>query len=268
MGLARETIKDAFEFMKLYPKTFAFQLIISALIFLGIFIILGSFFVSEVIFSILVNIYSLIGIGTIGLLVIIIAFLIEFSIYSLVVKNIVEEENFKIIEVLKNTLLNIPKIFLLIATLFIILLIPLLPGILVLFLTIGDLFGILTLGTLTSFPLIEVWGFILFLVGLIVTIYLSFRVWLAIPVFIIEKRGIKESIMTSFNLTKKKILEIFGVSIILVVIIFIVGVLGTLFALFGPIPNLIYNFVSGIFTGTLAGLIPPIFYFHLKKAKH
>jgi len=287
MGLYKETIKSIFGFWKEnLGKLLLYQLLFFPLILAGylcIYTSFSSFLVMEYSFSLF-----LIGLTLVGFLIIVVFGLIQGSGYSLLVKQIEKEGRINIIKVFKESSKKIHKIFV----------VSLIVGLPALILTVllGALAYIYITGIFTN-KLLDIesaynfnnseffsdyqpmsisgavsavtsntW-FIPLLIAMIVllpiAIYFPMRLLFSIPILMIEEKGIKESLKTSWKLTKGKVWTLMGITFTIAMITgIIVNILGYM-----PYGLYIKNIVNYMLFAPLLGIVSTIAYYIVKYTK-
>ncbi|MEM7821794.1 MAG: hypothetical protein QXX38_03235 [Candidatus Aenigmatarchaeota archaeon] len=270
MGLAIETIKDMFNFVFKYPKSFLFGFIITILIFLGVLTMVGGVLVylgSN--FRSVIQSSSFLGISTfflmnvprtigavfliIGLIIIFIAGLIRSGGFPILVYRGLRRRDLDIVSVFQITLKKLFKIFITTLIFGIIILLPILPVFIFVFAIHGLNFFE------TQFIVIPIFVIIF----IVIAVFLGIKFWFIFPILMLENKNPMESLKLSWQRTKGYVLSILAVLILYAVIVGLpLGILDMFFKRTGNI-YLIWSLIEGIITTTLSGILPTIYY--LKK---
>jgi len=282
MGLYKETIKSIFGFWKEnLGKLLLYQLLFFPLLLAGylcIYTFTSSFLYSFSLF--------LVGLALVGFLIIVAFSLIQGGGYSLLVKQTEKERKINIIKAFKESSKKIHKIF---ATSFVVglpvlILIVLLGALAYNYIiniytnTLSDIESAYNFNNTEFFPDYQAMSIsgaasavtsntwlISLLVAIIVllpiALYFPIRLLFSIPILMIEEKGIKESLKTSWKLTKGKVWTLMGITFTITMITgIIVNILGYL-----PYGSYIKDIVNYMLFAPLVGIISTIAYYTIKS---
>jgi membrane-anchored glycerophosphoryl diester phosphodiesterase (GDPDase) len=280
MGLIVETIKDMFNFALKYPKSFLFSFIINILVFIGALVMVGGALVSlgpalkTAVQSssfpgfstfLLTNMPGTAGTAVfsiIGFIIILIASLIRSGGFPILVYRAARRRKADLASVFQITFRKLSKIFIANVLLGIIVLVPLIPVFLLALSTLTP--PVLSIFSSTSFITLAIVG----LAFVAVAVFLGIKLWLTIPILMIENRGPMDSLKASWQRTKGHFLSIIGVSILYALVVGLpLSVIDTLFKLGGVLVYLIWALTEGIITTTLSGILSTIYYFNMKNIR-
>ncbi|MEM5883041.1 MAG: glycerophosphoryl diester phosphodiesterase membrane domain-containing protein [Candidatus Aenigmatarchaeota archaeon] len=293
MSLFADSLSYTFEFWKEnFSKIFFYQLLFLALNGLAGFIIvvglLFLFFISSPL-----GLIPFILIAGSGFVLLLVLTYVQFAGYSLMVKRVKEKKKIGIIEIFKECfrishkilavgiIQSLPIIIItaLILSIVFILLVPYFQR-----LNIPDFshVGVSVTG-LSILPFIKptsmeispdyTFSILLYLIILVIVLgivlgYVNFRIWLSIPVLMLEKRGCIESVKESWRITKGKFWSIFFVNLVMG---FVVGMIRSMVELpfnlleilfvFAPYIGQVITYL--IFT-PLSLILPAAYYYSIK----
>ncbi|MEM5843944.1 MAG: glycerophosphoryl diester phosphodiesterase membrane domain-containing protein [Candidatus Aenigmatarchaeota archaeon] len=293
MSLFADSLSYTFEFWKEnFSKIFLYQLLFLTLNGLaGFIIVVGALFLFFISFPL--GLIPFILIAGSGFVLLLVLNYVQFAGYSLMVKRAKEKKKIGIIEIFKECfrishkilvvgiIQSLPLITIaaLITLIVFILLVPLfqksaIPNISPVGVSVTGL-SILPFIKPTSMEIFPGYVFSLlpYLILLVIVLgiilgYVNFRIWLSIPVFMLEKRGCIESVKESWRITKGKFWSIFFVNVVMGLIVGMIqsmvelpfNLLGILFV-FAPFIGQVITYL--VFT-PLSLILPTAYYYSIK----
>jgi hypothetical protein len=278
MGLVVETIKDMFNFVLKYPKSFLFSFIINLFIFIGAMAMAGGVLISigpaletatqsslvpGVSSFLLMNVPRLAGavvFAIIGFIIILIAGLVRSGGFPILVYQAAKRHKLDLASIFQTTLRKLSKIFVANLISGIIVLLPLVPAFILIF---GSISGISSLN-FTPF----IFAIVLALVFFVIAAFLGIRLWLTIPILMIENRGAMDSVKASWERTEGQLVSIIGVSILYALVVGLpLAAINALLNLAGVYVYSAWTLIEGIITATLSGVLPVIYYFNSRSMR-
>jgi len=293
MSLMKASIKDAF----ICWKKHLIKLVLYQLIFLGFYaviiaitfgsILFGYTFpltglipsLSSIFLSLISPLISILSIVTwfifipfttviFTIVLIAIVALIQSGGYPLLVREVAKKNSIDLINVLKQSSRKVHKIFALALIQVLPILIPMILIAVTAYFYFTSIFSIMA-GIAGAQPLYLI-NFLIIPIAVIITIplsvYVTTRLCLSLPILLVEDKGCIESLKISWNITKGKILSLTGTFLIL-------GILSSLITwglgLIDEVvpPGFIGTVLSYLFVSPLSGIISTIYYYNLKLSK-
>ncbi|MEM5772770.1 MAG: glycerophosphoryl diester phosphodiesterase membrane domain-containing protein [Candidatus Aenigmatarchaeota archaeon] len=254
MGLGLKSFEETFSFVKKNPKIFLLALLpaIPALPM--------SFMISNLNpIWIVANLFYLIGAIIVYLIVGFILSIVAMGAFPIVVYQSRMKKEIKLGEALKSSLKKFGKILL---TLII------LAGISIAIISIPLLVFILSI--FFSSTILLVLSLILLIPFVVILVFFSLRLSIAIPILILENKSLMESIKKSWNMTKGQIWSILGGSLLLALVVMVISLpinfLGiVLEILHVPYVSNITNLITSTISLAFSGPFITIVYFNIKK---
>jgi MFS family permease len=252
MGLAVESVKDVFNFVFKYPKAF-----LATFILMLVSMVLG-FIVA---FSIVIGGW----IGTVFLVIVIIAcgfpVLIVAGVYPVMVYQALRYKKVSIRYAFHIVLRKLPQLFILVLIIggvaLLLAMLILVPSSIILWSLLSNAF---------SGPLLAA-ALILMAVCFVAMIYVLTRLFFAIPVLMIENKGVIDSIKASWSQTSGYVLSISGAIVLLSLIFIPLNISGIVFELIGGFIYVGWVVISNTIISTLSGVLPTIYYLNRKMER-
>jgi len=276
MNLALKSVRDTFIFIKKYPISLVFVLIISLL----------TLSISSLFTAVARGSYSLqvtqqkavqslpVDIVILGLLVFLTTFvfsLIQIGGLTLIVSDSLKGRGSVLVNAFKKSLRRLLSIFVAMVITGLIILLPLAPAFVLggmpLISIVRNPTSVLNLESFTS-PTFS-FAIVAFAVGLVASFYLLARFWLVYPILMIENKKPIVSIKLSWGISKGNVLSMW---LALVLLLFLIALPSILVGIGVDVLNigavsLLWNIVYGTYAGTFSGVLTTIFYFNLKNKK-
>jgi len=223
----------------------------------------------------------------IGIIIIVIFSIVQGGGYPLIVKQIAEEDKIEIFKIFKKSLKKVHKIIALtiMQSLPIVIITILVAGVAYMYVISSFMpliSGLTTTGSVVL-PALKITGmatmsemmitsttflpFILVIIAVfLIAFYFTTRLWLSLPVLMIEDLGVIGSLKKSWGMTKRKFWSISGTMLVMVII---VGIINFIVSLAFNILNLsVISYIIDylIFTPILA-ILSTIYYYHVKTER-
>lgn len=274
MGLAVDSIKGTFEFVRNYPKSFIYSLICYLIIF-GVFL--------AITLSMPLLALSLIG----GLILIAVGSAFLGGGFSILVTQALKENEIKLLKTFSECFNRIIEILIVTIIIKLIIVLPYFLVTILMVLVFRPLAIALVPGEATllaafspsatgPFYLIRVVEATLLLVFLaviltaplsVLLIYLTTRLWLALPILMIERKSVIESIKESWKVTEGKVLSILATYALAFLIMGLPLVLiSQVIRFVVPIIEHFWDAIISIVGGTFFGALITIYYYNLKRS--
>lgn len=281
MGLFEASISYTFDFWKEnFSKILLYQLLFLVVNFIaGLLVGLGIMFFVFTSYYPLVLVLAVIF-GGIGFILLLVFSFMQLAGYSLMIKRVKEKKKIEITEIFKECfkkshkilvvgiLQSLPMIIFGIVVVIAVLsllfsLIQVLPSFTPTGAAILPFIGPRSMVTLPEITSILPSLIILIIVFGIVFGYLNLRIWLSLPIFMIEKKACVESVKESWRITKGKCWSIFFTLIVMDLIVWVIeGIIELPFNLLGvPFIGQIITYL--IFT-PLSLILPTAYYYSIK----
>jgi glycerophosphoryl diester phosphodiesterase len=260
MGLAVDSIKNTLTFLKNFPKSFVYSLLCYLLISIGNFLLPTA---GLLIFSLGIP-------GTIIILAIAIIISVTGSAlisggFPILVKQAINKKRISLSLAFRKSLARILKVIL---TEIIVGVIVALPILIFSIFWIGTLFAAGFFSLFSPVTFLQIGASVLLIaIGIIISVYLFARLWLALPVVMIEKKGVIDSIKTSWKITKGKVISILVTICLGILILLPLIIISVVLDLLFPLASSAWNFIQGVISSTFFGALIPIYYFSLKHRK-
>lgn len=241
-----ESLKGSWNFVKKYPQIFLFQAVISLLILWSSVISENLSYNQKMIFFIFP----------------LVLFLLEATAYPVFVFFVMKKRkkvNFTRCVSISIKILPFTSLYFLL-----VLFIIMFPSL------IGFIFIIGTMENLLTFSLEEILStflpFLLIqLVCLFISLYLFLRFWFALPVYILEKKGVFDAISTTWKKSKGKAFSIFLTLLIFFLFITLpLSLIGGLLILSSPSLFTYWKIFTDVFIQPLANSLPTVYYLKMK----
>lgn len=253
MGLGLKSFEDTFSFVKKTPKIFLLALLPTIANF--IMILTTTNFIISLIMPYAFNYFTIIILFVVNfLLSIIVTGSFPIVVYQgLVIKKI------DLVKALKYSLERFGKILITYI---------ISGGIIVGIISIPLLFSILA--RLSNSPTLLVISLILSIPFIIVSLFISFRLFLIFPVLMLEEKRPIESIKKSWNITKGHVWSILGGILLLTLVVLVISLPIIFFGLFFnflgfPYISIITSFITSTISLAFYGPFATILYFNIKK---